>query len=245
MTVKWLRGPLVMHLYRRGQEVEEVQAPAFQGRTKMLREDMAEGKVTMSIQQVQLSDAGQYTCYFQEGTFYSEASFDLQVTEHQKELFSVIPLAPVIEAKQGEDVTLSCELSPKMDARDMTVTWFRNQTLVHRYPNEEKMEESQGAEFQGRMELLKDDMAEGKVTLRIQKIQVSDSGPYTCHFQSPDNYAEAHTELQVAENFSIYKKTLILIVAVCLVFTVSSLVIYFFWKRNLLRTREIISSCKV
>ncbi|XP_043849668.1 selection and upkeep of intraepithelial T-cells protein 2-like [Dromiciops gliroides] len=198
MTVKWVRGPLVVHLYRSGQEVEEVQAPAFQGRTKMLRQDMAEGKVTLSIHQVQLSDAGQYTCYFQAGPLYSEASFDLLVAECQKEQFSVTDPTQLIQAKQGENITISCELSTKKDGQDMTVNSFRNQTLVHRYPSRENLEESQRVEFQRRMELLKHDMAEGKVTLRIHQVQVSDAGPYTCYFHSSSYHSEAHIELQVA-----------------------------------------------
>ncbi|XP_027703949.1 butyrophilin-like protein 2 isoform X2 [Vombatus ursinus] len=240
MIVKWVRGPLVVHLYRMGQEMEEVQAPAFQGRTKMLRQDMAEGKVTVSIHQVQFSDTGQYTCYFQTGSFYNETSFDLQVSERQEGAFSVTGPAQLVQAKQGEDVTLSCELSPKMDARDMTVNWFRNQTLVHRYPIREKLEASQGTEFKGRTKLLKRDMAKGKVTLRIQQVQVSDSGLYTCCVQSPDNYDEAHIELQVAENLHRSQKTLTVIVAVFLVIFLGSLfVIYFFCKRKLQRTREV------
>ncbi|XP_074070617.1 butyrophilin-like protein 2 [Macrotis lagotis] len=199
MTVKWVRGPLVVFLYRSGQEVGDAQAPQFQGRTKLLRQDMAEGKVTVIIYRVQLSDSGQYTCYFQEGFFYNETSFDLQVTECQRGAFSMIVPPQPIQARQGEDVTLSCELSPKMDAQNWTVKWFRYQTLVHRFPSGEKLEESQGAEFQGRTELLRHDMTEGKVTLRIQQVQVSDSGPYTCYVRSPENYDEAHTELQVTE----------------------------------------------
>ncbi|XP_078013006.1 myelin-oligodendrocyte glycoprotein-like isoform X1 [Phascolarctos cinereus] len=208
MTVKWVRGPLVVHLYRMGQEMEEVQAPAFQGRTKMLRKDMAEGKVTVIIHQVQLSDTGQYTCYFQEGSFYNETSFHFQVAECQKGAFSVTGPAQLIQAKQEESVTLSCQLCPKMDAQDMTVNWFRNQTLVHSYPAGEKQQESQGTGLQGRMELLKHDMAGGKVTLRIQQVQVSDSGQYTCRVQSPDSCDEAHIELQVAENLPPSQKTL-------------------------------------
>ncbi|XP_020823522.1 butyrophilin-like protein 2 isoform X2 [Phascolarctos cinereus] len=239
MTVKWVRGPLVVHMYRMGKEMMFVQAPAFQGRTKMLREDMAEGKVTMRIHQVQLSDAGQYTCYFQAGTFYNETSFDLQVAEHRKQPFSVAGPAQLIQAKQGEDVTLSCELFPKMNAQDMTVNWFRNQTLVYRYLNGENLEESQGTEFQGRTELLKHDMAEGKVTLKIQQVQVSDSGPYTCQFQSLDSHSEAHIELQIEESLPTSQKTLpIMIVAVFLVvFSGSSLVTCFFYKKRLQRLK--------
>ncbi|XP_036599006.1 myelin-oligodendrocyte glycoprotein-like [Trichosurus vulpecula] len=237
MTVKWVRGPLVVHIYRMGQEIKEVQAPAFQGRTEMLREDMAEGKVTMIIHRVQLSDAGLYTCYFQRGTFYNETSFDLQVAECQKGIFSVICPAQLIQAKQGEDVRLSCEVSPKMDARDMAVNWFRNQTLVLRYPTGEKLEESQGAELQGRTELLKQDMAEGKVTLRIQQVLVSDSGPYTCCVLSHDNCDEAQLELQVADNLPTSQKTFTMIVSIVLVFIGFLFVIYFFWERKLQRTR--------
>ncbi|XP_036599790.1 butyrophilin subfamily 1 member A1-like [Trichosurus vulpecula] len=239
MTVKWVRGPLVVHMYRMQKETMTVQAPLFQGRTKMLRQDMAEGKVTLRIHQVQLSDSGQYTCYFQAGRFYSEASFDLQVAEHPKRPFSVIGSAQPIQAKQGEEVTLSCELSPKMDARHMTVNWLRNQTLVHRYPIGEKLEESQGSEIQGRTELLKCDMAEGKVTLKMQQVRISDSGPYTCQFQSPNCHSEAHMEQQVAENLPTSQKDLpVMIVAVFLVvFTGSILVVYFFHKTKLQRTR--------
>ncbi|XP_074073385.1 butyrophilin-like protein 2 [Macrotis lagotis] len=207
MIVKWIRGPEVVHLYRRGQEVEDVQAPAFQGKTKMQRQDMAEGKVTVSIYQVQLSDAGQYTCYFQAGPFFSEASFDLQVAEQP---FSVTGPAQSIQANQREDITLSCEISSKVDAQNMSVKWFRNQTLVYQYLNGEL---SQSAEFQGRMELLKHDLALGKLTLRIQQVQVSDSGPYTCQVQSYNYYHESYIELQVVETFFTTQKTLTIVIA--------------------------------
>ncbi|XP_027712737.1 myelin-oligodendrocyte glycoprotein-like isoform X2 [Vombatus ursinus] len=243
MTVKWVRGSLVVHMYRMGNEMEEVQAPAFQGRTKMLREDMAEGKVTVRIHLVQLSDTGLYTCYFQAGIFYNETSFDLQVAERQKLPLSVAGPAQLIQAKEGEDVTLSCDISPTMDARDMTVNWFRNQTLVYRYPNGENLEESQGTELQGRTELLKHDMAEGKVTLRIQQVQVSDSGPYTCQMQSPTYHSEAHIELQIAECLPTSQKTLPIMIAavVLVVFTGSLMVTCFFCKtkfQRVLRCRE-------
>ncbi|XP_074065086.1 butyrophilin-like protein 2 [Macrotis lagotis] len=236
MVVKWISGPLVVLLYRRGQEMEDVQAPQFQGRTKMLRHEMTEGKVTVIIHQVQLSDSGQYTCYFQAGAFHNETSFDLQVTECQKEAFSVTGPAQPIQAKEGEDVTLSCELSPKMDAQNFTVKWFRNQTLVHRFPSGEKLEESQGSEFQGRMELLTHDMAEGKMTLRIQQVQVSDSGSYTCYVRSPENYNEAHAELQVTENLFTSEKIHIIIPVILVIFMVAFTIV-FLRRRKQLRTR--------
>ncbi|XP_074070640.1 butyrophilin-like protein 2 [Macrotis lagotis] len=228
MGVKLVRGPLVVVLYRKGQEVEDVQAPAFQGRTKMLRQDMAEGKMTVSIHQVHSSDSGQYTCYFQAGTFYNESSFNLTIREPQRRAFSVIGPAQPIHAKQGEDATLSCGLFPKMDAQNMTVKWFRHKTLIYRFPNGEKLEESQGAEFQGRTELLTSDLAEGKVTLRIQQVQVFDSGSYTCHVRSPENYDEAHAELQVTETLDVSQKTFheTIVIVILVIFFGSLFVIF-------------------
>ncbi|XP_072467064.1 butyrophilin-like protein 2 [Notamacropus eugenii] len=238
MTVKWVKDSLVVHLYRRGQEMKEVQAPAFQGRTKMLCQDMAEGKVTVIIHQVRLSDTGLYTCYFQKGSFYNETTFSLQVAECQKGAYSAIHPTQLIQAKQGEDIALSYELSPKMDAQNMIVNWFKNETLVFKYPNEEKLEESQGAEFQKRVELVHHDMAEGKVTLSIQQVQVNDSGQYTCCVQSPDNHDEGHIELQVAENLQKSQKIHTMIVATSLMVSIGSLfMIYFFYQRRLQRTR--------
>ncbi|XP_074072887.1 butyrophilin-like protein 2 isoform X2 [Macrotis lagotis] len=206
MTVKLVRGPLVVVLYHRGQEREDVQAPLFQGRTEMQRQGLTEGKMTVKIHRVQLSDSGLYTCYFQESTFHNESSSDLLVRERQRGAFSVIGPVQPIQAKQREDATLSCELSPRMDAQSMSVTWFRNKTLIHKFPSGEKLEEFQGAELEGRTELLTPDLAEGKVTLRIQQVQISDSGPYTCHVRSPENYDEAHAELQVTENLATSQK---------------------------------------
>ncbi|XP_043853203.1 myelin-oligodendrocyte glycoprotein-like [Dromiciops gliroides] len=130
----------------------------------------------------------------------------------------------------GQDVLLSCHLSPKMDAQDMMIKWFRSQDLVHRYYIWKKVVETQGPGFEGRTELLKHDLAKGNVTLRIRKVQLSDSGNYTCHFRSPYYYNEAHFELQVAENPPTSQETLPLplklvllsavwiVVPVCLVF---------------------------
>nr|XP_020845309.1 butyrophilin-like protein 2 isoform X1 [Phascolarctos cinereus] len=246
MTVKWVRGPLVVHLYRMGQEMEEVQAPAFQGRTKMLREDMAEGKVTVIVHQVKLSDTGQYTCYFQTGTIYNETSFDLHVSELPTGHFTVIGPAQVIQAKQGEDAMLSCHLSPKMDARKMIVKCFRDQTLVHGYCNEDEVEETQDPEFQGRTEMLKNDMAEGKLILSIHQVQVSDAGQYICHFWSHNYSSDAHFELQVAESIptseeTLHKKIIFVLPAV---FIGSLFVIYIFHQIQLQRAREdIIPQC--
>ncbi|XP_072471771.1 butyrophilin-like protein 2 [Notamacropus eugenii] len=195
MTVKWVRNPLIVHLYRRGQEVKESQSPAFQGRTTMVREDMAEGKVTIIIHKVQLSDTGRYTCYFQKDSFYKETSFDLKVAD----TFTVSgPRMQPILAWVGEDIQLTCQLSPKMDAREMTVKWVRDPLIVHLYRRGQEVKENQAPAFQGRTTMLREDMAEGKVTIIIHQVQLSDTGQYTCYFQKVSFYNETSFDLKVA-----------------------------------------------
>uniref|UniRef100_A0A8C4Y7H4 Butyrophilin subfamily 1 member A1 n=1 Tax=Gopherus evgoodei TaxID=1825980 RepID=A0A8C4Y7H4_9SAUR len=53
-------------------------------------------------------------------------------------------------------------------------------------------------EYLGRTELLKDDITNGSVSLRIRNIQPSDDGQYKCFFKSSVSYEEALLELQVA-----------------------------------------------
>ncbi|XP_039356668.1 butyrophilin subfamily 1 member A1-like [Mauremys reevesii] len=109
------------------------------------------------------------------------------------------PDHPVI-ASLGEEAVLSCHLSPRMSAENMEVRWFRSKysEVVHLYRGGRDQYGEQMLEYQGRTELLKDDITNGRVSLRIRNIQPSDDGQYTCYFQSSVSYEEDLLELQVA-----------------------------------------------
>ncbi|EMP40740.1 Butyrophilin subfamily 1 member A1 [Chelonia mydas] len=87
-----------------------------------------------------------------------------------------------------------------MSAEDMELRWFRSQfsAVVHRYKDGRDQYGEQMPGYQGRTELLKDNITSGSVSLRIRHVQVSDHGQYTCFFQSSVSYEEALLELQVA-----------------------------------------------
>ncbi|EMP38599.1 Myelin-oligodendrocyte glycoprotein, partial [Chelonia mydas] len=95
---------------------------------------------------------------------------------------------------------LPCHLSPSMSAENMEVGWFRSQDseVVHLYRGGQDQYGEQMLEYQGRTELLKDDITDGRVSLRIRDVRPSDDGHYTCFFQSSVSYDEALLELQVA-----------------------------------------------
>ncbi|KAH1182782.1 hypothetical protein KIL84_004274 [Mauremys mutica] len=82
----------------------------------------------------------------------------------------------------------------------MEVRWFRFKfsAVVHLYRDGQDQYGEQMPEYQGRTELLRDDITNGRVSLRIHDIQPSDNGQYKCFFKSNVSYEEALLELQVA-----------------------------------------------
>ncbi|XP_075769469.1 butyrophilin subfamily 1 member A1-like [Pelodiscus sinensis] len=110
------------------------------------------------------------------------------------------PECPIATDLGGEAV-LSCYLSPRMSAESMEVRWFRSRfsAVVHLYRDGQDQFGDQMPEYQGRTELLKHKIADGKVSLRIRDVRPSDEGQYTCFFQSKVSYEEVLLEVQVPE----------------------------------------------
>uniref|UniRef100_A0A452H2Z9 Immunoglobulin domain-containing protein n=1 Tax=Gopherus agassizii TaxID=38772 RepID=A0A452H2Z9_9SAUR len=89
----------------------------------------------------------------------------------------------------GGEAVLPCHLSPRM--------------IVHLYCDGQDQYGEQMLEYRGRTELLKDNITNGSVFLRIGDIRPSDDGQYTCFFQSSVSYEAALLELQVAGHVSV------------------------------------------
>ncbi|XP_039358258.1 butyrophilin subfamily 1 member A1-like [Mauremys reevesii] len=124
----------------------------------------------------------------------------LQVPRLVSAQFTVTgPNHPIAASLDGEAV-LPCHLSPRISAENMEVRWFRSQfsAIVHLYRYGQDQYGQQMPEYRGRTELLKDDITNGRVSLRIHDIRPSDDGQYTCFFKSNVSYEEALLELQVA-----------------------------------------------
>ncbi|XP_042702599.2 butyrophilin subfamily 2 member A1-like isoform X2 [Chrysemys picta bellii] len=131
---------------------------------------------------------------------YVALCLTLQVHRLVSAQFTVTgPDDPVIASLGGEAI-LSCHLSPRMSAENMEVRWFRSKyfEVVHLYRDGQDQYGEHMLEYQGRTELLKDDITNGRVSLRIHNIRPSDNGQYTCYFESSVSYEEAFMELQVA-----------------------------------------------
>ncbi|XP_075769808.1 butyrophilin subfamily 1 member A1-like [Pelodiscus sinensis] len=145
------------------------------------------------------------------------------------------PECPIATSLGGEAV-LSCHLSPRMSAESMEVRWFRSQfsAAVHVYRDGQDQFGEQMPEYRGRTELLKHNITDGKVSLRIRDIRPSDEGQYTCFFQLGVSYEEALLEVQVPELFFLRANPwkVALGVTLALLAGLIALASYCFWRQH-------------
>ncbi|XP_006162728.1 butyrophilin subfamily 1 member A1 [Tupaia chinensis] len=114
--------------------------------------------------------------------------------------FEVVAPAEPVLALVGEDAELPCRLSPNVSAAHMELRWFRGtfSPAVLVFVDGREQDREQTAEFHGRATLVADGIPEGRATLRIRGVRVSDAGQYQCLFREDRHTAEATVQLRVA-----------------------------------------------
>ncbi|XP_074059283.1 butyrophilin subfamily 3 member A2-like [Macrotis lagotis] len=90
MQVVWSKSQNIVHRYQNGGDHFEDQAPNYQGRTKLVKDAITVGDVTLRILDVKPSDAGQYKCIFKDSSHSAEAFMELKVIEASS-LFETYP----------------------------------------------------------------------------------------------------------------------------------------------------------
>nr|XP_008989004.1 myelin-oligodendrocyte glycoprotein isoform X1 [Callithrix jacchus] len=117
--------------------------------------------------------------------------------------FRVIGPSHPIQALVGDAAELPCRISPGKNATGMEVGWYRSpfSRVVHLYRNGKDQDGEQAPEYRGRTELLKDDIGEGKVTLKIRNVRFPDEGGFTCFFRDHSYQEEAAMQLKVEDPF--------------------------------------------
>ncbi|NWU99494.1 BT1A1 protein, partial [Upupa epops] len=102
--VTWFReqfSPFV-HRYKEGQDQYGEQIHQYQGRTKLLKDNLTKGSVDLKLSYVRLSDKGNYTCFVRRDQDYDEAVVELQVTARGS-----VPLI-VLEGYQDGGIRVTC-----------------------------------------------------------------------------------------------------------------------------------------
>ncbi|NXT38094.1 BT1A1 protein, partial [Pelecanoides urinatrix] len=128
-----------------------------------------------------------------------------QAHELQSALLNVTGPPGPVTAAVGEDVVLPCRFSPEQSLQDTEVIWFREHysPFVHRYKGGQDQFGEQMLQYQGRTELLKHSLTNGRVDLKIFHVQLSDRGNYTCFVHRDSDYDEAVVELKVTASGSV------------------------------------------
>ncbi|KAM6185067.1 LOW QUALITY PROTEIN: butyrophilin-like protein 1 [Rhynchocyon petersi] len=126
--------------------------------------------------------------------------WEVEVRNGHKETFLVKgPSLPIV-AELGENTMLPCSVYPAMNVENMELRWFRSHIseVVFFYQNQQEQWEEQMPQYAGRTSLVKDLLTFGEAAVRVDKVQPSDNGLYTCLFKKGGFYQEATLELQVA-----------------------------------------------
>ncbi|XP_042292339.1 uncharacterized protein LOC121913668 isoform X1 [Thunnus maccoyii] len=141
--------------------------------TTRFYEDQSRG--ILRLLSVQLSDSETYMC----SVPGQKARCIIQLTVDQ-----------VIEAEEGDDVSLECQQDAEVSLEDSLVEWSKdNRTnLVHVYRHGRDYLNDQKEEFKGRTTLFHEGLSRGNVTLQLRSVRLSDSGRFRCYVKKLDLY---------------------------------------------------------
>lgn len=94
----------------------------------------------------------------------------------------VTPSQPIV-ALAGEDVVLPCRLDPDTDATALTVEWRRpdlSPRFVYVWRDGVELESKKHPFFAERTSMSTNKVRHGDVSLKLQRVQLSDQGRFGC-----------------------------------------------------------------
>ncbi|XP_023996549.1 butyrophilin-like protein 3 isoform X2 [Salvelinus sp. IW2-2015] len=88
----------------------------------------------------------------------------------------------------GDDIILPCSLKPSVSAEDMTVQWTRlnlKAEKVHLYLDGRVSNEDQFPSYKGKTSMFNEELKNGNVSLKLNRVTCSDVGSYRCFIPTP------------------------------------------------------------
>ncbi|KAK1152928.1 butyrophilin subfamily 1 member A1-like [Acipenser oxyrinchus oxyrinchus] len=105
LEVRWLKigDDYPVHEYANRADLEGRQSPGYRGRTRLFKEELGTGNVSLQLSNVRVSDEGRYQCYVLSSQWFTESSMNLMVTG-----LGSSPRITLL-GRQDSDVSLLCE----------------------------------------------------------------------------------------------------------------------------------------
>ncbi|XP_019575574.2 butyrophilin-like protein 3 [Rhinolophus sinicus] len=173
MEVRFFRDQFhaVVHLYREGKDQHNMQMPAYQGRTELLKDSIEEGHVLLRLNKVTLSDTGLYGCWFRSQNNDHGTTWELQV--------SALGSAPLVSIMGYVDggIQLLCKSSG----------WFPQPTVKWKGPNGYDLpsDSKVNADRHG--------LFDAETSLIVQE----NAGSISCSIQYPDQSREVESRVWI------------------------------------------------
>ncbi|KAM9449938.1 butyrophilin subfamily 2 member A2-like [Clarias gariepinus] len=114
------------------------------------------------------------------------------------EYFSLKVESPV-SGLLGSSVSLHCAVTNNMDVRPLKVRWYRPKmydTPILLYENKQIQKSPVDVQYQGRVFLL-GDLEKGDVSVKLEKLTLTDRGEYVCYVESDNWYDKATVTLRL------------------------------------------------
>uniref|UniRef100_A0A8C6RSS6 Ig-like domain-containing protein n=1 Tax=Nannospalax galili TaxID=1026970 RepID=A0A8C6RSS6_NANGA len=176
----------------------------LKGRVHFTSNDIKSGDASITVTDVQLSDAGTYRCRVKKAPSVANRNLQLTVTDFTGSLTVTTPEQTVQKAK-GETAYLPCKfsLSPE-DQGPLDIEWLRLSG-----PDNEKVDRviilysvdkiyyDFYQDLKGRVHFTSDDIKSGDASISITDVQLSDTGTSQCRVRKAPGVAKSNLQLTV------------------------------------------------
>ncbi|XP_039902804.1 uncharacterized protein LOC120743288 isoform X2 [Simochromis diagramma] len=218
--VEWTNISGKVHVYVNGSDRPEEQNSCYRDRTKMKKNLLKPGDLSLTLKHPTDKDSNTYTCtvYSRQGSILMRKQVELHVRVCQVEVESGV-----------ESVQLLCKTTLHLP-EDAEVEWKNGfYRKVHIYRNGSDQPGEQEVVYRDRTKMNEDLLRTGDLSLTLKYPTERDSGGYICTIYRDKDILRQKVVLQVKEPFPAWAKALlVLLVLLVLVLVVSGGLIFHF-----------------